>query len=161
MLFSFARVSAVLSLKRQDFYYQYYQGPRRWLRFHEKGGKEHEMPAHRQIEETIDEYLSKVSIGDNRPLFQSVNKTGNALSGRALNRHNAWAAIRKRARNAGFLTPVGCHTWRATGVTVYLENAGRLEHAQQMAAHESPRTTKLYDRAKDEITIGEVERIQL
>ena len=112
MLFSFARVSAVLSLKRQDFYYQYYQGPRRWLRFHEKGGKEHEMPAHRQIEETIDEYLSKVSIGDNRPLFQSVNKTGNALSGRALNRHNAWAAIRKRARNAGFLTPVGCHTWR-------------------------------------------------
>ena len=37
----------------------------------------------------------------------------------------------------------------------------RLEHAQQMAAHESPRTTKLYDRTKDEITIGEVERIQL
>ena len=48
-----------------------------------------------------------------------------------------------------------------TGVTVYLENGGRLEHAQQMAAHESPRTTKLYDRTKDEITIGEVERIQL
>jgi integrase len=69
--------------------------------------------------------------------------------------------IRKRARNVGFLTPVGCHTWHATGVTVYLENGGRLEHAQQMAAHESPRTTKLYDRTKDEITIGEVERIQL
>jgi hypothetical protein len=46
-------------------------------------------------------------------------------------------------------------------VTVYLENGGRLEQAQQMAAHESPRTTKLYDRTKDEITIGEVERIQL
>jgi hypothetical protein len=46
-------------------------------------------------------------------------------------------------------------------VTVYLENGGRLEHTQQMAAHESPRTTKLYDRTKDEITIGEVERIQL
>ena len=67
-----------------------------------------------------------------------MNKAGTALSGRALNRHNAWAAVRKRARNAGFLTPVGCHTWRATGVTVYLENGGRLEHAQQMAAHESP-----------------------
>jgi hypothetical protein len=70
MLFSFARISAVLSLKRQDFYYQ---GPRRWLRFHEKGGKEHEMPAHHQIEETIDEYLSKVSIDDEQPLFQRVN----------------------------------------------------------------------------------------
>jgi len=40
-------------------------------------------------------------------------------------------------------TPVGCHTWRATGITIYLENDGRLEHAQQMAGHESPRTTKL------------------
>jgi integrase len=119
------------------------------------------MPAHHEIEETIDEYLARVSIEDKQSLFQSVNKTGTALSGRALNRYNAWVAIRKRARNAGFLTPVGCHTWRATGVTVYLENGGRLEHAQQMAAHESPRTTKLYDRTKDEITIGEVERIQL
>jgi hypothetical protein len=53
-----------------------------------------------------------------------VNKAGTALTGRALKRYNAWAAIRKRARNAGFLTPVGCHTWRATGVTVYLENGG-------------------------------------
>src|SRR5262249_34231980 len=73
MLFSFARISAVLSLKRQDFYYQ---GPRRWLRFHEKGGKEHEMPAHHEIEETIDEYLSKVSIDDKQPLFQSEREQG-------------------------------------------------------------------------------------
>jgi hypothetical protein len=43
----------------------------------------------------------------------------------------------------------------------YLENDGRLEHAQQMAGHESPRTTKLYDRTKDEITLSEVERIRL
>ena len=82
-------------------------------------------------------------------------------TGRALNRYNAWAAIRKRAKAAGFLTPVGCHTWRATGITIYLENDGRLEHAQQMAGHESPRTTKLYDRTKDEITLSEVERIRL
>ena len=78
-----------------------------------------------------------------------------------LNRYNAWAAIRKLAKAAGFLTPVGCHTWRATGITIYLENDGRLEHAQQMAGHESPRTTKLYDRTKDEITLSEVERIRL
>jgi integrase/recombinase XerD len=153
-----ARGSAVLSLKRQDFYYQ---GPRRWRRFHEKGGKEHEMPARHQIEEAIDGYLTKASVENNQPLFQSVNKSGAALSGRALNRYNAWAAIRKRARNAVFLTPVGCRTWRGTGVTVYLENGDRLEHAQQIAGHGSPRTTKLYDRTKDEITIGEVERIQL
>jgi integrase len=62
------------------------------------------------------------------------------------------------AKVRGFLTPVGCHTWRATGITIYLENDGRLEHAQQMAGHESP---KLYDRTKDEITLSEVERIRL
>jgi site-specific recombinase XerC len=83
MLFSFARVSAVLALKRRDFFYQ---APRRWLRFHEKGGKEHEMPAHHQIEEALDEYLSAVSIDDNGPLFQSVTETGSALTGRSLDR---------------------------------------------------------------------------
>jgi hypothetical protein len=64
-------------------------------------------------------------------------------------------------QSGGLFTPVGCHTWRATGITIYLENDGRLEHAQQMAGHESPRTTKLYDRTKDEITLSEVERIRL
>jgi integrase len=59
------------------------------------------------------------------------------------------------------LTPVGCHTWRATGITIYLENDGRLEHAQQMAGHESVRATKLYDRTKNEITLSEGERIPL
>jgi integrase len=86
---------------------------------------------------------------------------GTTLTGRALDRYNAWAAIRKRANAAGFLSPVGCHTWRPTGITIYLENEGRLEHAQQMAGHESPRTTKLYDRTKDQITLSEVERIRL
>ena len=90
-----------------------------------------------------------------------VNSAGTAVTGRVLNRYNAWAAIRKRAEVAGFLTPVGCHTWRATGITIYLENDGRLEHAQQMAGYESPRTTKLYDRTRDEITLSEVERIRL
>jgi hypothetical protein len=70
--------------------------------------------------------------------------------------------------NAGWYYPLfhslswlGLLGWRATGITIYLENDGRLEHAQQMAGHESPRTTKLYDRTKDEITLSEVERIRL
>jgi hypothetical protein len=50
----------------------------------------------------------------------------------------------------------GCHTWRATGITIYLEIDGRLQHTQRMAGHESPQTTKLYDRTKDEITLSEV-----
>jgi integrase len=145
-------------LKVDDYYHN---GVRRRLRLHEKGGKEHEMPVHHLLEQILNEYIEAAGLQSGQPLFQSVNSLGTAVTGRALNRYNAWAAIRKRAKAAGFLTPVGCHTWRATGITIYLENDGRLEHAQQMAGHESPRTTKLYDRTKDEITLSEVERIRL
>jgi integrase len=56
---------------------------------------------------------------------------------------------------------VGNHSFRATGITAYLNNGGTLENAQVMAAHESPRTTKLYDRTGDEITLDEVERMAI
>jgi hypothetical protein len=49
----------------------------------------------------------------------------------------------------------------ATGITAYLANGGALENAQEMATHESPRTTKLYDRTRDRLTQDEVERIRL
>jgi len=124
MLYSFARVSAVLKLRVDDYYHN---GARRRLRLHEKGGKEHEMPVHHLLEQILDEYIVAAGLQRGQPLFQSLNSLGTAVTGRALNRYNAWAAIRKRARAAGFLTPVGCHTWRATDITIYLENDGRLE----------------------------------
>src|SRR2546429_301185 len=62
---------------------------------------------------------------------------------------------------AGIATELGCDSFRATGITVYLKNGGLLEHAQQMAAHESARTTKLYDRRNDKVTLDEVEKIML
>jgi site-specific recombinase XerD len=123
----------------------------------EKGGNEHEMPVHHLLEQILNEYIDAAGLQSGQPLFQSVNSVGTEVTGRALNRYNAWAPIRKRAKAAGFLAPAGCHTWRATGITIYLENDRRLEHAQQMAGDESPRTPKLYDRIKDEITLSEVE----
>ena len=62
---------------------------------------------------------------------------------------------------AGIRAPIGNHSFRATGITAYLANGGALEHAQSMAAHESPRTTKLYDRTQERLTQDEVERIRL
>jgi integrase len=67
--------------------------------------------------------------------------------------------IRHRAREAGIKTKIGCHTFRATGITAYLKNGGKLETAQRIAAHESSRTTGLYDRRDDDISLDEVERI--
>ena len=67
--------------------------------------------------------------------------------------------IRRRAKDAGIGTKISCHTFRATGITAYLKNGGRLEVAQQMANHESARTTGLYDRRDDEVSLDEVEKI--
>src|SRR5437870_1118155 len=67
--------------------------------------------------------------------------------------------IRRRAAGAGIKTSIGCHTFRATGITAYLKNGGKLEVAQQMAAHESARASGLYNRRGDEISLDEVERI--
>jgi hypothetical protein len=110
------------------------------------------MPMHHMLEEMLNEYIVAAHLQRGQPLFESVNSLGTAVTGRTLNPYNAWAAIRKRAKAAGFLTPVGCHTWRVTGIRIYLENDGRLEHARQIAGHASPRTAKPQHRTKDEIT---------
>jgi integrase/recombinase XerD len=69
--------------------------------------------------------------------------------------------IQRRAGEPATRVQIGCHTFRATGITAYLEAGGTLENAQAMASHESPRTTKLYDTTRDEITLDEIERIAI
>jgi integrase/recombinase XerC len=67
--------------------------------------------------------------------------------------------IRRRAAAAGIETKIGNHAFRATGITAYLKNGGALERAAAMANHASTRTTQLYDRRGDKITLDEVERV--
>jgi integrase len=86
---------------------------------------------------------------------------GGTLSDNPMSQPDAWRMIRRRAAAAGIAAEIGCHTFRATGITAYLADGGALEHAQEMASHESPRTTKLYDRTKERLTQDEVERIRL
>src|ERR1700719_2801530 len=66
---------------------------------------------------------------------------------------DAYRMIQRRAKAAGVKTRIGNHSFRATGITAYLKNNGTLEHAQTLANHASPRTTKLYDRRSDEISL--------
>jgi len=160
MTFAFARVGAVVAMRVEDYFPQ---GKRWWVRLHEKGGKRHEMPAHHNLEAYLDAYIRAAGIGEDgkSPLFRSsVGRTGK-LTDRPMSRIDAYQMIRRRASALGLKTRIGCHTFRATGITAYLENGGSLENAQLMAAHESPRTTKLYDRTGDEITLDEVERIAI
>jgi hypothetical protein len=118
------------------------------------------MPAH-QIEEALDEYLVRVDTKPTEPIFQSVTRTGTALTGRALNRHNAWIAIRKRARQARFLIPMGCHTWRLRALPPAWRTAAGWSRPSRWPATGRPGPPKLYDRTRDEITLSELERIRL
>ncbi len=158
MVYSFARVGAVVSMAVEDYYQQ---GRRCWFRLHEKGGKYHQVPAHHKAEEYVDAYLEGVAVvpADKRlPLFRSINAK-RKLTTRRMDRREVWEMIKRRARTAGLPPEICCHSCRATGITSYLENGGTLEKAQQIAAHESPKTTKLYDRTVDPIMLREIEKI--
>ena len=157
MVYSFARVSAVVGMNVEDYYQQ---GKRCWLRLHEKGGKHHEVPAHHKVIEFLDAYVAAAGIeADSKgPLFRTLDRHGH-LTATRLNRHKALRLVKRRSRAAGLGDRICNHSFRATGITNYLENNGTLEKAQAIACHESPRTTKLYDRTNDQITLDEIERI--
>lgn len=159
-LYSFARIEAALGMTVGDYFPQ---GKRWWFRLQEKGGKQHDMPAHHKAEEFVDAYIAAAHLKDqkNAPLFRSALGKTKRLSDRRMSRHAALKMVQRRAKKAGILTAICCHSFRATGITNYLEHGGTLEKAQQMAAHESPKTTKLYDRTDDAITLDEVERIAI
>jgi len=161
LTYSFARITAALRMRVEDL------RPRGsgWeLRLREKGGKQHVIPCHHALAETLHAYISAAGIAEESKswLFRT-SKGWNAavLSNAPMNQADAWRMVRRRAKTAGIKAPIGCHTFRATGITAYLENGGTLEHAQAMAAHESARTTKLYDRTKERLTLDEIERIRL
>lgn len=159
MAYTFARVGAALNMRVEDYFVQ---GRRHWIRLHEKGGKLHSLPCHHNLDDYLAEYIAAAGIAADAkgPLFRSVAaKRGQALSCKALLQANAYKMIQRRAEAAGIGTKIGNHTFRATGITAYLKNGGRLELAQQMAAHESSRTTGLYDRRSDDISLDEIERI--
>jgi len=161
LTYSFARINAALKMKVEDLRPR---GAGWTVRLHEKGGKEHSMPCHHALAEALRAYIDAVGIAEDRKrwLFRTARgHNGGTLSDKAMGQTDAWRMIRQRARAAGIAAEIGCHTFRATGITAYLANGGALEHAQEMAAHESPRTTKLYDRTKERLTQDEVERIRL
>src|SRR5205085_994305 len=116
-------------------------------------------PAHHNAEAYVDEYLQAAGPGSmpKTPLFRSAEGRTDVLSSNRLSRQDALKVIKRRAAKAELPLRVCCHTFRATGITAYLENGDTIENAQRIAAHESPQTTKLYDRTSDDITLDEIE----
>lgn len=158
MVYTFARVGAALQMRVEDVYTQ---GRRTWARLHEKGGKRHEMPCHHNLDEYLHAYIdgSRLCVEPKGWLFRTAAGRKGELSANPMTQPDAYRMIRRRAAAAGIQTRIGNHSFRATGITEYLKNGGKLEVAQAMANHESARTTGLYDRRNDHVSLDEVERI--
>jgi integrase/recombinase XerD len=158
MVYAFARVSAVVNLKVEDYFPL---KKRWWLRLREKGGKVNEMGCHHKLEQFLDAYIAAAGIADDKksPLFRAaIGRTGK-LSDRPMSRVDAWYMVRRRAQDAGLETAIGNHSFRAIGITDYLENGGDINIAKRMAGHSNIKTTELYDRRGDEVSFSEIERV--
>jgi site-specific recombinase XerD len=158
MVYSFARIGAALAMTVNDVYVQ---NRRLWVRLREKGGKAHAMPCHHNLETYLTAYLDGAGLADDPkgPLFRTIGRGTGRLTSTPLPQANAYAMIHRRTAAAGIATKVGNHSFRATGITAYLKNGGTLEKAAAMANHASTRTTQLYDRRRDEMSLDEVERV--
>ena len=159
LVFAVARVGAVTAMQVRDFYPQ----GRRWkVRLHEKGGKLHEVWAHHNLEEYLHAYVEAAKIDEEKatPLFRSTAGRTKQLTSLGLDRRNVYDMIRRRSQEAGIPAKIGCHSFRATGITLYMENGGSINEAQKLANHADPRTTKLYDRSGDTVSLDEIERIR-
>jgi site-specific recombinase XerD len=161
MTYTFARVSAVTGLDVGD----YFQAGHRWkIRLHEKGGQRRTVPVHHKAKEYLDAYIDEAGIQEEReaPLFRSLRGRTGRLTGNRLQPDNVLHMVKRRAEDAGFdPSQVSCHTFRATGITTYLENDGDLETAQHIAGHASANTTRIYDHRGDHVEQEEIERVRI
>lgn len=157
MVFSFARVGAVVGMNTEDFYEN---GRRHWFRLHEKGGKFHEVPAHHKADEYLHAYIDAAGGADAKkaPLFRTINRHRQLTQNR-VDANDVLRMIKRHCRQAGLSEKICCHTFRATGITAYLLAGGTIERAAAIAAHESTRTTQLYNRTNDQVSLDEIERI--
>jgi integrase len=156
LAYTFARIGAVVNLKVEDYYPS---GKRFLLRFKEKGGKEKELPVHHKLEELLDEYLEVTGLGvePGSPLFPAaLGKTGK-LSRRPFAR-TPRTCLKGGSNKRGLPARHSPHSFRATGITNFLENDGTSEAAQRIAGHADSRTTKLYDRRGQKVLLEDMER---
>jgi len=126
MAYTFARVSAATAMKVEDYFVQRRRG---WVRLYEKGGKQHEVPAHHNLDAYIEACMKVAGLQDDpkRLLFRTVaGKTGR-LTALPLSQADASRMIRRRAKAAGIQTKIGNYTFRATGITAFRKNGGKLE----------------------------------
>lgn len=158
LIYTAVRVGAVTKLRRRDFF----TDGRQWLfRFDEKGGKERVIPARHDLEGFTRDYLEVLNLPPGGPLFTSLRRGSDARDG-PLGTGDILRMVKRRLRRAGLPTDtLSCHSFRATTITNLLDQGVPLEDVQHLVGHADPRTTRLYDRRRREVTRNIVERIAI
>jgi site-specific recombinase XerD len=156
MIYTFARIGAVLQMNVRDYFSE---GRRGWVRLHEKGGKEHAAPCVPKLEAFLDEYIAAAEIADDAdgPLFRTTGRATGIQH--RMTQQDAYRMIQRHTKRAGIKTRVGNHSLRATGITDYLKSEGSLAEARKMANHADTRTTQLYDRRADVVSLDEYGKV--
>lgn len=160
MVYAFARVGAVVRLRREDYFER---DGRYWFRLRQWGGGTHEVPAHRTAQRFVDAYLDEApKVAPRSPLFRTVDRH-RELTRAPLTRTDVLRMVKRRARAEGLPRGTSCRTFRATGIAAYLESGGSPEAAQAIAALKTPRSTRFYarDRGRRPIALEEVDRISI
>jgi site-specific recombinase XerD len=159
LFFAGARISAALAITPRDWYRE---GRRYRLRLHEKGGSVHTLPFHHEARELLEQYVEATGFAaePSAPIFRAAARDGQ-LTERPLLPLHAWRMIRRRARAADLASHAGCHTFRASAITLLRQQGATLEIMQRFANHKQPKTTLLYDRTSRDLPDAEVERIQI
>jgi len=160
MIYTAVRAGAVSKLRRRDFYPD---GRQSVFRFDEKGGKVRDIPARHDLEGFVREYLA--AVGDpepDAPLFRSAVGRSGKMSDNGMSENDVLRMVKRRLKAAGLPADrLTCHSFRATTITDLLDQGVPLEDVQYLAGHSDPRTTRLYDRRKKQVTRNIVERISI
>lgn len=160
LIYTAVRVGAVAKLRRRDFF----TDGRQWLfRFDEKGGKERVIPARHDLEGFVGDYLTAVDDAPPAgPLFVTLRRGADAHQLSPMHTGDILRMVKRRLRRADLpADALSCHSFRATTITNLLEQGVPLEDVQHLAGHADPRTTRLYDRRRRDVTRNIVERISI
>ena len=152
-VYTFARVSAVVGMRVRDYRVS---GHRADIHLEEKGGVVNKLPVHHKLREYLDEYIDaakRVQASESWLWRSMPGRKDNDLTDKPMSRHDALQVVKRRCTAAGLPVDICCHSFRGSGITLYLQKGGSLEHAQKMAGHADPRTTKLYDRTGDTVSL--------
>jgi site-specific recombinase XerD len=161
LLYTAARIGAVVRLRGRDII----RDEATWsIRFHEKGGKQREIPVRDDLRQLLSAYLSlagAVTWPADAPLFRSAIGKTKSLSDRPLTPGDACRMLKRRLRRAELPSRLSPHSFRVAVITDLLQHGASLEDVQNLAGHADPRTTRLYDRRQRQVTRNLVERITI